>query len=288
MKIILGSGIAGLIFAYYNPDYIVIGEKFGGQMSSHFDLGPRYLHNSCEKVVNFLKELEVPYVEDIVKVGYLDNMGYVKPDNDYRQRYFMKSRKTNDLSGFDPSVMNSNKSEFEILRIDFKLLLQRLHDKIEKRLYSGRVIKINLENNELETKDMHFRYDSLVSSIPQNVFRSLSGIASDLESYDMSYYLAPHDFFDYGLAEYAYVYDCRKDTDFHRMTKCKNGIVLDYFGARESVDIKGFLPKNLVVLKNSQIIPLKEELKIDNVKFIGRYGKWDRKIKTENIIEGNG
>ena len=43
-KIILGGGVAGLLQAYFNPDAVIVTDQIGGQFSSRFQLGPKYLH----------------------------------------------------------------------------------------------------------------------------------------------------------------------------------------------------------------------------------------------------
>jgi hypothetical protein len=146
MKIIIGSGIAGMICSYFNPEYIVIGNNIGGQMSSKFDLGPRYLHNSSDKIIKFLEKLKIKYKKEIIKIGYLDNTGFVNPNINFRKKYYLKSRNTESLSGFDNSVMNTDKSEIEVLNIDFQILINKLFFEIEKRFYSRNVINIDLKD----------------------------------------------------------------------------------------------------------------------------------------------
>ena len=281
MKIILGSGIAGLIWGYYHPDYYIMGNNIGGQMSSNFDLGPRYLHNSGKFVVDFLSELKVPFEHKTIKVGYLDDSGFVdNPSQEFREKYFMKSRNQTSLEQFDSSVMNSAKSEFEVLVVDFKKLISILYEKVCYRFLNGMVSSIDLNEKKFYANNVCFKYSKLVSTIPLNIFSKISNLGLNLQSYDMSYFLVKNKFFDFD--GFDYIYDCRTNTAFHRITKTKLGSVLDFFGDMSNC----LLPsENLVFLKYAQIIPLKEKIEINNVKFVGRYGKWDRKVKIENIIE---
>jgi hypothetical protein len=290
MKIILGSGISALIYAYFNKDYFIIGERIGGQMNAPFELGPRYLHKSSDKIIKFLDELEVEYKNDIIRVGYIDDSGFIEsPDQKFREKYYMKSRGVKTLEGFDSSVMNSNKSEFEILRVNFKDMILKLFMKLSDRIYEGKVNKIDLKNKTLEAnskdKELFFKYENLVSTIPLNIFSKISELGLNLESYDMSYCFLKQCPID--LKSFDYVYDCRSSRDYHRITKVDNGFVLDFFGSKNIFEPKSEFKvgENLVILKDSQIVPLKEEVKVNDIKFVGRYGKWDRHIKIENVIE---
>lgn len=298
MKYILGGGITGLIWAYYNKDYTVITEKIGGQMSSEFTLGPRYLHKT-DNAESLLKELKIPYSDSIATVGYIDDSGWIdKPDLDFRQKYFLKSRgrgKNGSLEGFDPTVMNGNKSSFPILVIDFGELIAKLDDKVGNRLISGRVSSIDLDNMKLEINRGNYRdvlrYDHLVSTIPLNVFARIIDQeylnSDEYESYTMTYCLAvPSDLTD--TKDFDFVYDARSDVDWHRMTKDNRGVVLDFFGHREDLDLKGSvgnLYKDHKTLWNCQIVSKSDEPDISGIKFVGRYGTWNRSWKTEKVID---
>lgn len=285
--VVLGGGISGLIWTFYNKDYIIITDKVGGQMATDFVLGPRYLHYT-ENSKRFLEDLKLPAKEIIVKVGYLDDSGWLeKSTDDFRQKYFMKSRNRNNLEGFDFTIMNKNVSEFKALKIDFSFLIQMLADKLSDRIINHRIFGIDLISKKLimDNNSVHFlNYQKIVSTIPLNIFCELSGIKLNLESHDMTYLLMDKDFFD--IKDFDFVYDCRKSTQYHRLTKDKNGIVLDFFGNYHGGYEKY---KKRKVIKNSQIISI---VKVDkillekiNVLFFGRYGTWDRSWKTEKVID---
>nr|MDD5651476.1 NAD(P)/FAD-dependent oxidoreductase [Candidatus Nanoarchaeia archaeon] len=295
MNVIVGGGIAGLIWAKYHTDHFILTDQVGGQMISYFDLGPRYLHNKSKYVEKFLEDLEVPLKLSTIRIGYLDDTGWIdNPGPEFRQKYFMKSRGQNDLKGFDPTVLNTNIKEFQVCDVDFKLLISKLFDQLEERIYMGSITHINLEKQMISTdSNMVLKFSKLVSTIPLNIFARVAGLSIALQSFDMAYCLLSKDFFD--LKEFDYVYDARTDTPFHRMTKCKMGVVCDVVGTR-IIDFKKYIdPKYFTIpidqavrlVKNNQIISLENdfELKDKPVKFVGRYGTWNRRWKTETVIE---
>jgi len=287
IKAVLGGGITSLIYLYYNKNFFSLTDQVGGQMSSSFDLGPRYLHNKSKYVTDFLQSLDIPIEHKTIKIGYLCDNGWVEnPDLEFRQKYYMKSRGVKDISGFDYTVLNMNTKEFVVCNIDFKKLVEKLFDKVASRIYISPVIKIDLVEQLIFCDHMKVKYDNLVSTIPLNIFCKLSNLNQKLESISMTYCLMSQDFFD--LENYDYVYDNRTTTNFHRMTKSKKGIVCDILESNK----KDFLKTNKVIehktISNAQIISLDKDFKLkehSEVRFIGRYGAWNRRWKTETIIE---
>lgn len=295
MNIILGGGIAGLIWAYYHKDYCILTDQVGGQMMSYFDLGPRYLHNKSKAVSDFLKDFDIPIKLSTIRVGYVDDEGFVEnPDLEFRKKYYMKSRGQDSLEGFDPSVLNTGVSEFQVCDVDFKDLIFKLYVNLNERIYTGRVKKLDLNERLITTdSDMVFKFSKLVSTIPLNIFSWVAGLNITLNSYDMAYCLLSDDFFD--LRGFDYIYDVRSTTAFHRMTKCKHGVVCDVLGTRveeykTQIHTKYYtmpVDESIRLVKNNQIISLEKdfELKDQPVKFVGRYGTWNRRWKTETVIE---
>lgn len=296
MKYILGGGITGLIFAYYNTDYTIITENVGGQMGSKFSLGPRYLHKTTN-AKSFLDSLKIPYIERIVRVGYTDDNGWIEePDIEFRKKYFLKSRRQKTLEGFDSFVMNSDKSQFQILNIDFPKLIDSLNKKIDDRIMKGRVTDIDIDKKSIMVRKgpylYEFEYEYLVSTIPLNIF--VKNLFSDhklkeenYESYGMTYCLVEEDD-KFDTSTFDFVYDAKESTKWHRMTKDDGNIVLDFFGQVEIIDLKDIVGSKYIAhtfLPNCQIISKKESPNIKDVKFIGRYGAWNRVYKTETVID---
>lgn len=293
MKYILGAGIAGLIYGFYHRDYYLISPEVGGQMKSNFNLGPRYLHDT-QISRRFLNDLNIPINKSTIRISYLSDDGWIKsPDLDFRQKYYMKSRKTNSLEGFDSSVMNGNKNEFNILLVNFDEIIEKLQKEIgPDRFLKESVQGVNRNTKTIDTLNVNVRfrtYDHIVSTIPIKYLNNMVNPKmsdSVFESYDMTYVFTD-EFQD--MEGYDYVYDIRSSTPWHRMTKERYGIVLDFFGAIENNSQEFDSIKNVIrdskVLRNAQIISRDDITDLPDIKFIGRYGTWNRKWKTELVIE---
>lgn len=293
MKYILGAGIAGLIYGFYNSEYYLISPEVGGQMKSNFNLGPRYLHDT-EISRKFLNDINYPIQRSSIRIAYIDDNGWVQsPDLEFRQKYYMKSRKVDSLEGFDSSVMNGNKNEFDILLVNFDEIIKILQEKIgPDRFLNETVSGVNRNTKVIDTLNVNTRfrnYNHIVSTIPIKYLNNMvNPKMSDLpfDSYDMTYVFT--DEFQ-NMEGYDYVYDVRSTTSWHRMTKEKNGLVLDCFGPLDINDpmfdtIRDYII-DMKILKNAQIISRDDIVDLPDIKFIGRYGTWNRKWKTELVIE---
>lgn len=293
MNYILGGGITGLITAFYKKDYKIITPEVGGQMGSSFNLGPRYLHDTKDSR-HLLKNLDIPIKESVIKVGYISDQGWVdEPDNKFRENYFKKSRGVNNLNGFDASVMNTNKSEFNILLVNFQKMIEKLEKEIGDRFIGGSVQSIDPIVKMIEIKNDVIKikhYDKIISTIPLDIFDKIYINKTNipvLNSDHMTYVLIHKDKL-YDLKDFDYVYDSRMSIVHHRYTREFDDLVLDIFGDISEHRLNEMFSKVLSckILYNSQIIS--EEIdfsEFENITFVGRYGTWNRKWKTEMVIK---
>ena len=290
-KVILGGGVAGLIYAFYNKEYFVISPEFGGQMINQFPLGPRFLHMN-EFSEKLLRGLEMP-IEDIeVKTGYMLDSGVILdqiPHEQFKEDYFMKSRGKKDLAGYDKTVMSEGKNRFVALKVDFNEMIGLLCHKLNGRLITGKVERIDTRARTLIVDDKIIEYESLVNTIPLNVFGRLVTPGTfpspdNFKSEAVTYILLQPE-----LAsnfDYVYVADPRKV--FHRLTFDPKGTIAEWFGVHDAKECQKVFGERYVdskVLYGAQIIPYLGEIKLEGVKFIGRYGTWKREWKTEKVIE---
>ena len=255
MKYILGGGIAGLIFAYYNKDYRIISPDIGGQFKNHFPLGPRYLHQTKE-AKEFLKELGMPIKPMLIRIGYWHKGKFIKPDQEFRQQYFMKSRGKDNLDGFDETVMTGDKREFTAIQVDFEVLIAKLRELLKDRIIIDKIQKINLTQRKLLGEKEEYQYEKLISSIPKCFFLKMAGLPCDkLKSRDVTYVLLDGSYLRLGLNDY--VYYLKPEAITHRLTRAGDQIVADVVGAREEKELKehfGEYYKDHRVLKGAQIV----------------------------------
>ena len=291
-KYILGTGIAGLIYAFYNKDYIAIGDSHGGQMASHFPLGTRFLHMN-EYSEKFLKDLSLPIIPIKIKTGYQTRKGHyvdLMLDRGYKEKYYMKSRGLKTLEGYDDTAMSEGKNCFIALKVDFEEVIKRLCLVLDKRLIKDKVAEIDTQRKTIAlASGTIFEYESFVNTMSLNIFAGLlkNAIfpgADNFKCFPITYiWLKPQT-----KSDFDYVYVAQSNIPHHRLTWDDNGVCAEWFGAHKPEECKKIYKDKYVdsqILWNAQIIPFKEDLKLEAVKFIGRYGRWDRHYKTERVIE---
>jgi len=278
MKYILGGGLAGLIYAFYDKDYEIITPEIGGQISTSFNLGPRYLHDT-EYSRLFLHDLGIQTKKSKIKIGYMSDEGWINPDENFRKLYYMKSRNISNLDGFDSTVMNSNKSEIDILLVDFKDIIKQLTLSVHSsRFIFDKVKKVDTINKIIELEKRNIKYKHIISTMPIKYLNIVPAFDIDFIGEDMNYILTDQ---LEDLKDYNYVYDIRTTTPFHRITVEKDKFVLDI---NDISKFNGYIIESRT-LKNAQIISTDKVSNTHDIKFSGRYGTWNRKWKTENIIE---
>jgi len=284
-KIILGGGISGLLYAFYNPDCLLISDKIGGQSSSRFQLGPRILH-ADENTTRLLEDLNRYIGIKKIKVGYFYN-DKINDENteENKKAYFEKTR--GESSQPYSSVMSSNKNEYDSYDIELSEIIENLERKIHNEIILGKVTKIDLENNKLIIDEKEIEYSKLISTIPINVFLFLAGKTDEAKqyvSYPTTFILSDNldnaPFKDFG--EYDYVYISDEKYPFHRITKTKDGFVYEYKGDMSSTSLG---QKDREVLKVGQLVENDKKVEFDNVNFLGRYATWKHNILINDLLK---
>jgi len=284
-KIILGGGIAGLLYAFYNPEYILITDKIGGHFSSNFQTGPKYIHVD-KNTTKLLKDLGLYVPIKKIKVGYFYNdILHDENTEENRKLYFKKTR--GETTQPYSSIMSSNKKEFEFYDINLSIIIDELEKRIKNNIIIDTVSKIDIEKNIIFINDREIQFSNLISTIPQNIFLSISNkeeLAKKYKSFPTTFILIKDDslcpFKDF--KEYDYVYISEEKYPFHRITKTKNGLVFEYKG--DDIQIQ----KNEIereVLKIGQIVENDTNVDFKNISFFGRYGCWKHKILINDLLK---
>jgi hypothetical protein len=295
MDYILGGGLSGLVWAFYN-DMKIISPQLGGQVASHFPLGPRYLHATPE-AEQLLDDLHIKTTKRIVTVGYLEptSTNPLKmvdtPNEQFRIDYFKKSRQTDDLSQLDDSVMTGGSNTFEVLCVGMDTLAGRL---VERIVEQGKFIQDTIQRVDLNGKILinsqgfPRAFTHLVSTIPLNSFCNMIGISIYLEATDTAFALSDECF--RFSNRYDYVYHSGDEYPFHRVSYWNNYFVFEFPGNVTDKEIRAYLDtgyKDRKRLEGVQLIsPTPPDcLHINGVTLSGRYAQWDHHIKLNNVIK---
>jgi hypothetical protein len=270
-RIILGSGITGIVAGYY-LDVPVIGEKFGGQYGYAFPLGPRYIHSSPE-TRGLLDELDIKYGERKVKVGYFYDNGYhdTVPESLIREY----SRKTRG----EEIEVSMGKGGFTALTVTYEELIRALKDKIlfvEDRI-------VGIEGNTLIGERGKYGFKTLISTIPLPSLYGLFGISLAVRYRGIGYrFSSPEEsfFFAETFGDYDYVYFPELKYPYYRVTRVRGGFVYEF---PENPEIK--YPNGMIWQKIGKILPpYGIEPPREDIILLGRYGAWDDRILLQDVI----
>lgn len=284
-KIILGGGIAGLIKAYFNRDAMIISDKIGGQFSTSFQLGPKFLHVD-EYSKRFIEELNMTPLIKQIKIGFwYDGCLHMTNNENNRKNYFDKTRSQD--SKIYSSSMSANMTEFKSFDIDVAEIINVLKNKLTNEIILEKIKNIDLENKKIITENTEIQYDELISTIPLNIFLFLSDkidLAKRFKSHPTTFILNSSvnscPFCDF--ENYDYVYISEKRYIFHRITKTDKGPVFECKGDN--------IPKMIgeidrITLKVGQLIQNDIDINIKNVEFFGRYSKWQHNLLTNTLLK---
>jgi hypothetical protein len=279
---ILGGGISGLLYSYFNPQFRVITDVVGGQMNSSFSLGPRLLH-STELTREFLDELNLLNVfpEKKIKVGFFyDNRLHETIDEENRKKYFEKTR---GISSVYDSSMSGGKNEFKAFVIDEKILIGRL---ITDRIIFDKIKSIDLKNKILVGKEK-YHFSKIVSTIPRPLFCMLAGDKPEAKKfrYITTSFVKrnelPASFDKDEFMKFDYVYFPGNEYDFHRITVLSDGFCFEYKNMPNF-----FIPESekFAFLPYGQLIEKEDKKEYKNVEFFGRFAEWRHSIRMDTEI----
>ncbi len=286
MNYILGGGVAGLIYAFYHPEYKILTDKIGGQFATSFQLGPRFLHRTIE-TDRFLDDLNVrsKYRSRLIKIGFY-YQGEIHSSNteENRIRYFKKTRGLNSFEPYQSSMSNGVET-FEAYDIDPNELVDIIYEKIRNNVIIDKIKKVDLISQRI-SGEYDYIYKDLIVTMPKPIFLKISGYSEEAEkyiSYPTTFMLWPESYIRpfKNLEKYDYVYFSQDEFDFHRITKTKEGFVLEMKGEHQTP-----YKERQIILKIGQIVERKDDHDWpQNIKFFGRYANWDHSVRTETILK---
>jgi len=298
-NIIIGGGIAGLTILYYLMENtktrnLLITKSFNSQTNISFPAGPRYLHQSKDTEA-LLRRLGLSTKTEEIFIGFKsgDEIRNYASD-EFREKYAMKSRKTNKVEG---SFLSGGKTIFTAYVVTQNQLSLRLLNKCSE---SSHVVTAKTDRNRMLVSgiknidfkkvttdfDGSFYSSNIISTIP---FPSLLKVVSSssvtfrLSQNPMSkvyYYLLNES----GKDVFNYVYSISDSWYRKSYDKDLDKWVFETHEPRlfESEHKEKILDSYSL---DSQIVNSLNMKEIGNIKLVGRYAQLNHSIKTEDVIK---
>lgn len=274
MRYVIGGGLAGMIFAYYNPKYLIISPELGGQAAESFNLGPRLLEYDKD-TEELLKELGLNSETEVIKVGFY-NEGFTNPSLSFKKFYLETSRgKTvKEVSG-----MNSMKHEMKVFKTSFKELSDALAKKLISRHIPNNILKIKESSQKIELSEKDLPYHHLVVTLPYSTYANLSGRFCEKPTAEyVTFVKLKESFFD--MKDYNFIYFLNKP--FYRVSKHSDYLVAEFRVFNPEVFSKHILEFKTI---RTQVESTETLSASKSVLLFGRFAEQDKSIKTEHLIK---
>lgn len=292
-KYIIGGGISGLIFAFYNPEYTIISPDIGGQMT-HGMHAMTWIHDT-EETRKLLTDLDMSYSFTKTLMGYYYD-GQVHDDcNDFANSKIIKKKMsdwTNVTDDFQikDKTLSVPETFINTLSTDFDELLKRLSKKV--KVVNDYVTGI--DSKKIYGQNGEYYYKSLVSTMPARLFWkawTMDGNAfleksPDLKSTPITFIVSELKYPWYD-DKYEMIY-IAEDYYFTRVSSRKNEYVYEFTGIMPEDVFKKLYSENVskyYINKFGRIHTSENKPPQDNIIFLGRFAEWHHSSKIQHVIK---
>jgi hypothetical protein len=287
-KFVIGGGISGLIYAFYNPEFIIISPDVGGQMT-HGMYSMTWIHDTPE-TRQLLNDLKIPFKETTTLMGYYYNKKINENCDDISNIKIIK-KKMSDWTNFDNNFEIKDKTlsvpetYIKTLETDFSEVIKRISKKVN--IINDYIIKI--DKDKIYGQNGEYNYSSLVSTMPARIFwNNYQGEKNipDLKSTPITFIVSKHKF-DWYDNKYEMVY-IAEDYYFTRVSYRNSGeYVYEFTGIMpEDIWKKIYSPDVIkyYINKFGRIHSIENKPPQDNIIFLGRFAEWKHSSKIQNVI----
>jgi len=185
-KWIVGGGINGLIYAFYNREYGIITPHIGGDWKRMQNTIVTHAGPMTKKL---LEDVGVPYETFTRKVEYIKG-GKVIPEIGFDDQLAVIRKKIGDPNHCPPDddvAISTGDYFISSYVFDFESLVEGLFKGINvdgDRVVLDQVIRIM--DDEIITSKTSYEYTALVSTIPAPIFWNLRKMPRDLEAHPLT------------------------------------------------------------------------------------------------------
>lgn len=297
-KFIIGGGISGLIWKYYNPEFQIISPEVGGLYAKSYLV---WLHD-CVETRRLLTDLGWPAPELYIKkspIGYYHH-GWISNFLTDEVKLLMIQKKMTNWNepvnkDFVPRTRDMSLSSgilegvnyMNTLDVDLNEIIKRLNEKAD--VLEGLVTQITEDKILVKSGDNEtwFEYDKLISTIPAPHFWKAWGQERDFKCLPITNIIVnekPKVFDD----RYEMVY-YDDSVPFSRISHIQDKYAIEFTGVITKEAFEEEFPEFTIVdyfvVKQGRIFGGEENRPpSEKITFSGRFAQWEYGITTEFII----
>lgn len=290
-KFILGGGISGLLYAYYNKDFTIISPDIGGKLNNKFFENIFYLH-ATESTEILLKDLDISHSKKTQLIKYVKDSKIVRDITIEDKIDFIK-KKLNDDS-YNPKDLNLSTSDYyiSVFELNYGELLEKLTSNIN--YIKDSVIKIT--EDEIITENTRYKYSNLVSTINSKLFWSMYSTKSEirLASEAITFLLVDSLPENLKNTKFDLCYFIDRDNKITRISKRrrdqKDSYLYEFSGFLTKEECSEYIPKDSSIIEyyvdnDGLIFTDKNNIPPKNVLFVGRFAAWNHSDKQQDVID---
>ena len=324
-NLIIGGGPAGLMFAFLNPEFVVLDANPMATIKTKHKLGPRFIQVNKDTSWFFKNYTDELLMTDEVHIGK-KKIGYIKngqlleeADHEFKEKYSLITRGKTD---YEDSFLSAGKNEIEFFYFGHEdrdminaynscdYLFGRMMSVLERRLQIVKVnvasispfnnlIKLECSGNEFDA--IPHRYEKLVSTIDLRKFMKIcerdarkfymtkaAGFLPAFKVKNKHFYVTSCSNEDGELHKnnYAYVYSV--DGVYTRKT-----IYWPFYTVYETdhahPETVSMIDNNLIKQKYENLpIQIENSInikKLGSIHMLGRYAQWNHAIRFDTLFK---
>lgn len=294
-KYIIGGGISGLIYAFYNRDFTVISSDVGGKLRNNYLSSTILLHDAPEtrRLLTDLK-MELQPVPHLIKYHNNHKLHESIPAN---LKEIMAAKKMTPWQELDNLNLAIKPTDTTLSVNDIYIPVFRIstHKLVQELAKYTTIIKddvLRITPNEIVTNKARYEYDELISTIPAPTFWRLYGAPRSLahlpETFVLSTTCPVKE--DAQKLHWDLIYFLDKDVPYTRVNRYKKGQYLyEITGKMTAQDIRRMMPDVEVVHHYTDphglILTDLNNIPPPKVRFVGRFAVWNHSYKLQDVIK---
>lgn len=291
-KYIVGGGISGLIYAYYNDDYTLISPDVGGKLKNDYLSSTVLLHDTAEtkrllEDLNLTLEPKAHFMLYQYGGALHDHIPLSLKDGMVRKKLtpWDKLGELNIPQEIADSTLSTNDNYIPIFKISTNKIVSILSKNLT--VIKDRVLRVT--DNEIITQNDRLEYSELVSTIPAPIFWEIYGRPKQFGALPETFLLTDHPPVIQTDPYWDLIYFLDKQVPFTRVNKNAQGDYLyEFTGKVTEKDIKKFLPnatiKYLYTDPYALVTTDLNNIPPPRVRFVGRYATWNHSYKIQDTI----
>ncbi len=296
---IIGGGISGLVWGFYNPDFQIITPKETAVGESFTRTYLVWLHDSPE-TRKLLKDLDLPIIPKKSKIGYYQGHWICDSQSPEMNRKMIQKKMTEWDKEIDTSFVpktddlsltkQGGNSYLLSLDVDLTEVIKRLSK--NARIIYGYVTGINDKKltvrDNFESPEYHVYYEELVSTIAAPFFWKAYGEEKEFKCLPITNVITsvkPKEFNDaYEMVYYG------EEVPFTRVSHLGNKYALEFSGVITKEAFEKLYPELTVddyfVVKQGRIFENEGNISPSkDITFSGRFAEWKYGRTTEHVVD---